>query len=114
MLPSSPSTTHFLTHIGAKWGRRGRGAHHRSVTRMTISITLVSPSQPVTLSTLYYIHSTYIQKRIILSLNMPIVLEVKYLIPFRGISCLSKSVINLETRGGGERLGDWSQAREGR
>ena len=36
---------------------------------------------------------------------MPQVLEVKYLISFPGISCLSKSVINLETRGGGEAGG---------
>lgn len=42
----------FWPTLGAKWGRQERGAHHRSVTGMTISITLASPSQPVTLSTL--------------------------------------------------------------
>lgn len=111
MLPSSPSTTHFLTHIGCQVGEAG-GAHQRSVTRLTISITLASPSQPVTLSPHSEFGTLFIQTRIILSLNMPQILEVKEIIPFPGISCLSKSVINLETRGGGDRLGSWGQAGE--
>ena len=93
----------FWPTSGAKWRRAELPhctlrAHHRSVTGLTISITLVSPIQPVTLSTLSIQDCLSSSKNeIILSL----------IVPFPGISCLSKSVINLGTRGGGE-LADWS------
>ena len=117
MLPSSPSTTHFLTHIGCQVGEAGEERGSSEISHQADNINNSRLSQPASdtlhtsthyeFRTNFHSNKNHFKFKIRLKFS-----KLKEIIPFRGISCLSKSVINLETRGGGDRLGSRGQAGE--